>query len=80
MQVKCVIDNTRTVKSGMKITLDLDEKETVDVIGMGRDRREYDDSKHEKIALCREHHTEAHTIGWKTFAGKYHVIGLVFNG
>jgi hypothetical protein len=52
----------------------------VSSIGMGRDRRHYDDSKHLKICLSREMHTEAHTIGWDTFAEKYHVIGVIFNG
>jgi hypothetical protein len=51
----------------------------VQAIGQGRDRRIYDDSRHQKIALCREHHAEAHTIGWQTFAGKYHVKGLIYN-
>lgn len=48
----------------------------VKAIGMGRDRTSYDDSNHEKIALCRKHHSEAHTIGWLTFAGKYKVSGI----
>lgn len=46
-------------------------------IGMGRDRRHYDDSDHRKIALCRVHHTEVETIGRDTFAEKYHVEGVV---
>ncbi|MFT9498040.1 putative HNHc nuclease [Anaerosolibacter sp.] len=50
----------------------------VDAIGMGRDRTKVDDSNHEKISLCRIHHSEAHTIGWDTFADKYHVYGIVF--
>lgn len=52
----------------------------VDAIGMGRDRMGYDDSDHGKIALCREHHTEAHAMGWESFAGKYHVQGIKFTG
>lgn len=48
-------------------------------IGMGHDRRTYDDSKHEKIALCREHHTECHNIGRDAFAKKYKVYGIIFN-
>lgn len=51
----------------------------VDAIGMGRDRRTVDDSKHRKVALCRVHHTEAHQIGWQTFAEKYHFVGVVEN-
>lgn len=47
-------------------------------IGMGRDRRKYDDSDHRKIALCREHHTEVETIGRDTFAEKHHIYGVKF--
>lgn len=50
----------------------------VQAIGMGTDRKTYDDSKHEKIALCREHHSMAHQIGWITFSKKYHVYGIKF--
>lgn len=49
-----------------------------DAIGMGRDRKKVDDSKHRKIALCREHHTEAHAIGRDTFGDKHHVYGILF--
>lgn len=45
-----------------------------DHIGMGRDR---DDIIHEgmmALPLCREHHTECHTIGQKTFEDKHHLI------
>jgi len=51
----------------------------VQAIGQGRDRRTYDDSRHQKIALCREHRSEAHTIGWRTFTEKYHVKGIIYN-
>lgn len=47
-----------------------------DAIGMGRDRRNYDDSGHRKICLCRPHHTEVETIGRDTFKEKYHVYGV----
>ncbi|MCL2215432.1 MAG: putative HNHc nuclease [Defluviitaleaceae bacterium] len=50
-----------------------------DVIGMGRNRKTYDDSGHRKICLCRIHHDEAHTIGRDTFAEKYHVYGILYN-
>lgn len=50
-----------------------------DAIGMGRDRKVYDDSKHRKIQLCRTHHTEAHKVGRDTFGAKYHVYGIVYN-
>ena len=47
-------------------------------IGMGRDRRTVDDSNHEKVCLCRVHHSEAHTIGWMTFSDKNHIYGIIF--
>lgn len=50
-----------------------------DAIGMGRNRKKYDDSSHEKIALCRGHHTEVEQIGRDTFEQKYHVYGVVYN-
>ena len=49
-----------------------------DVIGTGRNRKIYDDSKHRKICLCHVHHDEAHTIGKDTFSEKYHVYGIIF--
>lgn len=49
-----------------------------DAIGMGRNRKLYDDSKHRKIQLCREHHTEAHKIGKDAFEKKYHVYGIIY--
>ncbi|WP_432401022.1 putative HNHc nuclease [Wukongibacter sp. M2B1] len=48
-----------------------------DAIGMGNDRKTIDDSKHRKIALCRVHHTEAHTIGRDEFKDKYKVWGII---
>lgn len=51
----------------------------VDTIGMGRNRNKIDDSKHEKICLCRKHHSEAHNSGWTEFADKYHVKGVIYN-
>jgi len=51
-----------------------------DVIGMGRDRRTYDDSDHRKICLCRIHHDEAHQVGRDTFGSKHHVYGIIFKG
>lgn len=49
----------------------------IDAIGMGHDRLVYDDSKHKKISLCREHHMEAHKAGVETFCKKYHVFGII---
>lgn len=51
----------------------------VDAIGMGNNRRKIDDSKHLKMALCREHHEESHTIGQCSFCEKYHVYGITYN-
>lgn len=48
-----------------------------DAIGMGKDRKHYDDSKNRKICLCRTHHTECHTIGRDAFEDKYKVYGIV---
>ena len=49
-----------------------------DAIGMGADRTQVDDSEYKKMALCRIHHTERHTIGEKLFSGKYHVYGIKY--
>ena len=46
----------------------------VDHVGMGRDRDEIIHEGMMALPLCREHHTECHTIGQKTFEGKYHLI------
>lgn len=50
----------------------------VQAIGAGRDRRNYDDSEHKKMALCREHHSEAHNIGVESFKKKYHIFGVIY--
>lgn len=50
-----------------------------DAIGMGHDRRVYDDSNNRKICLCREHHVLAHQKGVKDFARTYHVYGIICN-
>ena len=47
-----------------------------DAIGMGNDRRHYDDSSNRKICLCREHHTLAHACGRERFTQRYHVYGV----
>jgi len=49
-----------------------------DAIGMGRDRTSIDDGDLRKLCLCREHHTEAHTIGHEAFEEKYHVYGIIY--
>lgn len=50
----------------------------VDAIGRGIDRNTYDDSEHKKMALCRTHHTESHTIGQVDFMKKYNVYGIKY--
>lgn len=42
-------------------------------IGMGRDRTEPIHEGVPVLPLCREHHTEVHTIGRETFKDKYHI-------
>lgn len=44
-----------------------------DHVGMGRDRTEIAHEGMKVQPLCREHHTEAHTIGQKTFNEKWHL-------
>lgn len=46
----------------------------IDTVGMGRDRTKINHSGMEAIALCREHHQEAHTRG-QAFFDKYHIYG-----
>lgn len=48
-----------------------------DAIGMGNDRRQYDDSGNRKICLCRRHHTIAHQYGRERFMRIYHVYGVL---
>lgn len=48
-----------------------------DAIGMGNDRRRYDDSGNRKICLCRKHHTIAHQYGREQFIRIYHVYGVL---
>lgn len=45
-------------------------------IGLGRNRKEADHSQHELIALCREHHQNAHMVGWETFKQAHYVDGI----
>lgn len=48
----------------------------VDAIGMGNDRRRYDDSNNQIAALCRNHHTIAHNTGWPRFMSMYKIYGI----
>lgn len=48
----------------------------VDAVGAGRDRKAIIHEGMKVLPLCREHHSEAHTIGVERFCGKYHVFGV----
>lgn len=52
------------------------ETHHLDAIGMGQDRRVYDDSENGIIQLCRNHHILAHTKGVEDFCRMYHVYGV----
>jgi len=43
----------------------------VDVVGMGRDRKEICHIGMRALPLCREHHTEIHSIGQEDFLRRY---------
>ena len=47
-----------------------------DHIGAGRNRKEITHAGMRAMPLTRAEHTEAHTIGQKTFEEKYHVFGI----
>lgn len=47
----------------------------VERVGMGRNREEIIHEGLEVLPLCREHHTEAHTMPDKDFFSKYHLTG-----
>ena len=49
----------------------------IDTVGMGNNRNEVEHLGREVISLCREHHTEMHTIGKTQFFAKYHLDGGV---
>lgn len=46
-----------------------------DAVGMGRDRTEIIHEGMSVLPLCREHHTEIHTIGKADFFKRYHLNG-----
>lgn len=48
----------------------------VDRVGMGRNRDEIIHLGMEAVALCREHHNEAHMMGDRSFFEKYHIYGI----
>ncbi len=47
----------------------------VDRVGMGRDRHDMCHEGMEALPLCREHHTEAHSMPDAEFFDKYHLPG-----
>lgn len=47
----------------------------VDAIGMGNDRNKVEHLGREVMSLCRDHHTEIHTLGRRDFLQKYHLNG-----
>lgn len=49
----------------------------IDAVGMGNDRTEVQHEGREVMSLCREHHTELHTVGKSEFMAKYHLDGGV---
>ena len=51
----------------------------VDAVGMGRNRNEINHIGMRALPLCREHHTEAHTIGNHAFLEKYHLEPIVID-
>ncbi|TFI60435.1 hypothetical protein CKN63_12565 [Carnobacterium divergens] len=48
----------------------------VEAVGAGRNRKKIDHSQHHFMALCRDHHTEQHTIGIDTFMKKYALVPI----
>lgn len=48
----------------------------VDTIGMGNNRKTYDDSQNRIIALCRQHHQLYHQRGDERFCNVYKVYGI----
>lgn len=47
-----------------------------EAVGMGRNRKTIDHSKHRFMALCREHHQEQHDIGLTEFMSKYILVPI----
>lgn len=47
----------------------------IDRVGMGRDRSDIIHEGMEVLPLCREHHSEAHTMPDKDFFERYHIDG-----
>lgn len=50
-----------------------------DSVGMGNNRYKADHSKKRLMCLCREHHTEQHTMPIQDFMRKYHIAPIKLN-
>jgi hypothetical protein len=48
----------------------------VSTVGMGRDRKQINHLGLEALPLCRDHHSEYHTIGGTAFLNRYHLIPI----
>lgn len=46
----------------------------VDAVGMGRNRKKISHVGMRALPLCREHHTECHTMGDDLFIQRYHLV------
>ncbi|MGV3043505.1 putative HNHc nuclease, partial [Staphylococcus rostri] len=45
----------------------------LEAVGRGRDRTKINHYGNKVLALCRDHHSEQHVIGIKSFNEKYHL-------
>ena len=48
----------------------------IDAVGSGNNRNAVDHTKKLVIAICREHHNEAHNLGNQQFLNKHHLNGI----
>ena len=48
----------------------------VEAVGMGRNRKTIDHTKHHVMALCRGCHQEQHTSGIDTFMSRHHIVPI----
>lgn len=51
----------------------------IETVGMGNDRKLVDHRRKHLIALCREHHQDAHQIGWVAFSELHHLKGIILD-
>ena len=51
----------------------------INTVGMGRNRKKIDHTKHYFYAGCRIHHSEEHNIGTQNFLNKYRIIPTKLN-